>query len=102
MAHFCHPLQSISVDSGYCTVTHNILNTCSVLQAYAKGVFKQKIAYLQDSASGRGPAAAVTSGSAAGGVRGDASASSDTSARSVGTPLHPRYHLLFLRDHLSL
>lgn len=49
------------VDSGYCTVTHGILNTCSVFQAYAKGAFNQKIGRARDSASGRGPAAATTS-----------------------------------------
>ncbi len=95
-AHLCHPLKSVSGNSGYCTVTHIILKTCSVLQAYARGVLNQKIGHPQDSASGRGPAAAVTPlRSAPGGAGGDASANSTASARSVGTPLHPRYHLQF-------
>ncbi|KAL0044923.1 hypothetical protein WJX82_002168 [Trebouxia sp. C0006] len=53
-------------------------------QAYAKGAFNQKIAYLQDSASGRGPAATVTPAFAPGGAGGGVPASSTNNANAVG------------------
>ncbi|KAL0055081.1 hypothetical protein WJX82_006750 [Trebouxia sp. C0006] len=59
-------------------------------QAYARGVLNQKIGHPQDSASGRGPAAAVTPlRSAPEGAGGDASANSTASARSVGGGVRP-------------
>ena len=82
-------------NSGYCTVTRDILNTCSVLQAYAKGAFNQKIAYLQDSASGRGPAATVTPAFAPGGAGGGVPASSTNNANAVGTPVCCCFHQPF-------